>query len=206
MISRNIILASIAVAACAVIGTAAWVHHTGQTNEQTGVGPMATALTDNRVANGYQANGYPANGYAQNPPAAAYSANGYPAQNGYAPNGYAANGDYAGTANAPAGGYATDGYYPSNERPIYVRQGAVVQDVAPQPLYEGRPRYEEREVYTEGRRHHGRSKEHSAEIVAGSAAAGAAIGAIAGGGKGAAIGAIAGGGGGFAYDRLSHNH
>ncbi len=45
---------------------------------------------------------------------------------------------------------------------------------------------------------------HSAAIVGGSAAAGAAIGALAGGGKGAAIGALAGGGGGFVYDRLTH--
>jgi hypothetical protein len=43
-------------------------------------------------------------------------------------------------------------------------------------------------------------------IVAGTAAAGAAIGAIAGGGPGAAIGAISGGGAGFIYDRLTHKH
>jgi len=52
---------------------------------------------------------------------------------------------------------------------------------------------------------HGRSTGKSVAIVAGSAGVGAAIGAIAGGGKGAAIGALAGGGGGFAYDRLTHN-
>jgi hypothetical protein len=40
--------------------------------------------------------------------------------------------------------------------------------------------------------------------VAGSAGAGAAIGALAGGGKGAAIGALAGGGAGLVYDRLTH--
>lgn len=45
---------------------------------------------------------------------------------------------------------------------------------------------------------------HSAAIVAGSAGAGAAIGALAGGGKGAAIGALAGGGAGLVYDRLTH--
>jgi len=46
---------------------------------------------------------------------------------------------------------------------------------------------------------------HSAAIVAGSAGAGAAIGALAGGGKGAAIGALAGGAGGFIYDRITRN-
>ena len=46
-----------------------------------------------------------------------------------------------------------------------------------------------------------RSKKKSAAIIGGSAGAGAAIGALAGGGKGAAIGAIAGGVGGLIYDR-----
>jgi hypothetical protein len=51
----------------------------------------------------------------------------------------------------------------------------------------------------------GRSTRTSVEIVAGSAAGGAAIGALAGGGKGAAIGALSGGAAGFVYDRLTHN-
>lgn len=45
----------------------------------------------------------------------------------------------------------------------------------------------------------------SVAIVAGSAGAGAAIGALAGGGKGAALGALSGGAAGFIYDRLTHN-
>jgi hypothetical protein len=48
-----------------------------------------------------------------------------------------------------------------------------------------------------------RSTTKSVAIVAGSAGAGAAIGALAGGGKGAAIGAISGGAAGFIFDRLT---
>ena len=61
--------------------------------------------------------------------------------------------------------------------------------VAPQPRYVVRKR----------------SKGKSAAIVGGSAAGGALIGALAGGGKGAAIGAVAGGGAGYLYDRKTHN-
>lgn len=50
-----------------------------------------------------------------------------------------------------------------------------------------------------------RSKTKSALIIGGSAATGAAIGALAGGGKGAGIGALAGGAGGFIYDHLTRN-
>lgn len=51
---------------------------------------------------------------------------------------------------------------------------------------------------------HRRSGRKSAAIIGGSAAGGAAIGALAGGGKGAAIGALVGGGSGLIYDRATH--
>jgi hypothetical protein len=50
-----------------------------------------------------------------------------------------------------------------------------------------------------------RSVGRSAVIIAGAAAAGAAIGGVSGGGKGAAIGAIAGGAGGYVYDRATRS-
>jgi len=50
-----------------------------------------------------------------------------------------------------------------------------------------------------------RSTRQSVAIVGGSAGVGAAIGALAGGGKGAAIGALSGGTAGFIYDRLTRN-
>lgn len=50
-----------------------------------------------------------------------------------------------------------------------------------------------------------RSTGQSVAIVGGSAGVGAAIGALAGGGRGAAIGALSGGGAGLIYDRLTRN-
>ncbi len=54
-------------------------------------------------------------------------------------------------------------------------------------------------------RHRRRSLEREVLIVAGSAGAGAAIGAAAKGGKGAAVGALAGGLAGLAYDLATRN-
>jgi cysteine synthase len=50
-----------------------------------------------------------------------------------------------------------------------------------------------------------RSLKKEALIVGGSAGAGAAIGAVAGGGKGAALGALSGGAAGLVYDLLTRN-
>ena len=79
----------------------------------------------------------------------------------------------------------------------------AVADSSTQPHYvqvvrQYRRRYTRR-VYVKRR-----STKKSLAIVGGSAAGGAAIGALAGGGKGAGIGALAGGGAGFIYDRLTH--
>jgi len=48
-----------------------------------------------------------------------------------------------------------------------------------------------------------RSKKHQAEIIGGSAAGGALIGALAGGGKGALIGGAVGAGGGAIYNQAT---
>lgn len=95
----------------------------------------------------------------------------------YAPAGYAPVA--ASYSDAPATRYRT------TSRPRVVRQ-VVAQD---------------RDYVVRKKRSTGKS----VAIVAGSAGAGAAIGALAGGGKGAGIGALSGGAAGFIYDRLTHN-
>jgi hypothetical protein len=87
--------------------------------------------------------------------------------------------------------YGSDRYIHTYNRPVRVRRDYVEESTADRAA--------------SYRTRHPRSTKKSVMIVAGSAAAGAGIGALAGGGKGAGIGALAGGGAGFLYDRLTHN-
>jgi hypothetical protein len=91
--------------------------------------------------------------------------------------------------------------YRTYSRPRVIRYVEQPAPVVRRELVEGdRARTQ---VVTTRRR--GRTTGKSVAIVGGSAGVGAAIGALAGGGKGAAIGALSGGTAGFVYDRLTHN-
>ena len=86
------------------------------------------------------------------------------------------------------------------QEPFVAAQAPIVQPVVVRRTYVRRQNYVRRPRVIVKRR----PFKHSAAIVGGSAAGGAAIGALAGGGKGAAIGALAGGAGGLVYDRATH--
>jgi len=91
--------------------------------------------------------------------------------------------------NEPHGVYLRD---PQGLHPVQVQEHATREDVARAPaIVERRP---------EPAHVHKRSWEQEALIIGGSAGAGTAIGALAGGKKGAAVGATAGGIGGLIYD------
>jgi hypothetical protein len=96
------------------------------------------------------------------------------------------------TSSTPAPVYDPDPNKPTAGRvvlPSDVRDNSVEADIDP-AIYGGTTRQR-------------RSTARSAAIIAGSAGTGAAIGAIAKGGKGAAIGAISGAIAGYIYDRMT---
>jgi hypothetical protein len=185
MTLRNGLLAG-GVALLAVVAAVGWSRKTSEP------APML-ATTPGQTTPAYDAYGQPVNGTAS-APAVAYA---NPPAVGYAVRGEADRQTYY----AGRDSYADERYYAGSRRPVRVVH-QYQYAAAPAPVEE---RVREREYYVD-RHGHRRSTGKSVAIVAGSAAGGAAIGAIAGGGKGAGIGALAGGGAGFIYDRLTHNH
>jgi hypothetical protein len=113
--------------------------------------------------------------------------------------------------------YAISPFAPSEPRAAIPAPAVPLMETAPpvvqnSPVAEnsmvargarGWPAARRRRVYYSRRRRHGRPFSHSVAIVGGSAAGGALIGGLAGGGKGAGIGALAGGAGGLIYDRAT---
>src|SRR5579883_169256 len=217
---RNGLIAA-AFAAIAVVAAIGWTRHSNPqaaTNAPAVNGGLVPGSGVPGSANypadyGASPNYAPANArasYNNNQPAygQGYEQPGYAqpsyAQSGYVNSGYAAP-PYPPAYYAPAETYAT-----------LIPQPVVVRQPAPEPVYAQAPpppsetierqEYVTRPEYEYRRGHYRRSTGKSVAIVAGSAGAGAAIGALAGGGKGAGIGALAGGAGGFIYDRLTHNH
>jgi hypothetical protein len=112
----------------------------------------------------------------------------------------AQNAAYAPAYAAPANCVAPIGYQPgAYASPSY--DAPRVAQTAPRSVERSTHVARDRNYVVRRKRTTGKS----VAIVAGSAGAGAAIGALAGGGKGAAIGGLTGGAAGFIYDRLTQN-
>ena len=188
MPNRNMLLIAGGFVALAVIAIAGWTHKTT---------PAASS-----VGNGAQPAYFDANGQPVYSPATASQAATSVCRDNYGNAVPCSQPSYP----VDSDQYSSGRYVESINRPVVVRP-----QEPPHEPYESREQaYSERsrdagDVGPERPVKRGRSTQHSVEIVGGSAAAGAAIGAIAGGGKGAGIGALSGGAAGFIYDRLTHN-
>jgi len=134
---------------------------------------------------------------------------------------------YGDSGATPRVAYAVSPFEPSEPRALQTAMPSDQRAFVPEPLPPGQPAfasmappppppatrrlvyYRQRVAYSQNHRHsrlhRGRSFNHSAMIVGGSAVGGAVIGGLAGGGKGAGIGALAGGAGGLIYDRATRN-
>lgn len=123
-----------------------------------------------------------------------------------------------GTQTDPSQAYATQGPAPTTREALqpvpagYNAQPAPAQATAPAetgnygepgPLQAAVPAPEP--AFQPQPTRHDRSLRRQALIVGGSAAAGTAVGVVAGGGKGAAVGAVSGGIAGLVYDLLTKN-
>ena len=105
---------------------------------------------------------------------------------------------------------------PIGDHQIYMRDGITITplelsdpQLSKQQFVESKPRVVERRAAAPAPAATTTKKKRSLEkeilIIGGSAGAGAAIGAVAGGGKGAAVGALSGGVAGLVYDLATRN-
>lgn len=180
-----------AIAVLAVIGAVAWAKRSSDTAPNAFAQP---AFGQPASQPAYDPRNPQAPGYVQ-------SSNGYVQSSNV---GYGEEDGYYSTIRRPLSVHNAVAYQPQDQLiretdNTYIEPGSTRSTSVRRNTYVSRP-YEREEIRD------GRSTGKSVAIVAGTAGVGAAIGAIAGGGKGAAIGAVSGGGAGFVYDRMTHNH